>query len=165
MEESEMKRILVSIALVAAAAVPASAASVVAGGTAYAGSGITCSKIAGNFVNGRGNIKISHCTPSGGREYKRAMNEDYSGGEGDLGNLQWNGGGTTTVSNISWSEQPGSNPACPSSSQAYAFASGTVTAVSSSGTGIPAIGDTVSWSVCVGARGQASLQRRTVVHL
>ena len=54
---------------------------------------------------------------------------------------------------------------CPKGTFSRVRASGTVTAVTSTGTGIPAVGDTVSWRVCLSETGNLSLQFGTKIRI
>jgi hypothetical protein len=111
-------------------------------------------------------VYISHCTPKAGKEYKKARIDDYSNTQANLGNLDWNGGAVTTVSGITQSNFAyGSGSVCPANTFFHVDSTGTVTAASSTGIGIPAVGDTVSWQVCVSKRGKLSLQYGTTIDL
>jgi hypothetical protein len=128
------------------------------------GSGITCTEITGNVNFGQ--VHISHCTPKAGKKYKKASIDDYSNTQGNLGNLDWNGGAVTTVSGITQTDFGyGSGSVCPAGTFSHVVSTGTVTAASSSGTGIPAVGDTVRWQVCLSNTGILSLQFGSTVDL
>ncbi len=164
-----MRRLLTLAGITSAISIPFSFASLAVAGPASAGpasvtGGITCSTITGN-VN-RGQVVISHCKPKAGQAYKSATIDDYSNTQGNLGNLDWVGGAVTTVSDITQTNFAyGAGGVCPANTFSHVDSSGTVTAASSSGTGIPALGDTVSWKVCLAQRGKLSLQFGTKIHM
>jgi hypothetical protein len=156
-----MRRLLTLAVVATAISIPVSFGSLAVGGAAFASGGITCSKITGNVI--RGKLTISHCTPIAGRSFKKAVINDYLRQQGALGNLDWNGGAVTTVSGVT-AVGSGDTSVCPAPAVGI-DSSGTVTAVSSTGIGIPALGDTVSWHVCVSSRGKLSLQTGKSIHL
>ncbi|MBV8463765.1 MAG: hypothetical protein JO368_10750 [Acidimicrobiales bacterium] len=99
-------------------------------------------------------MTISKCSPSGGKGYKSASAPSSSLATG--GNLTWSkSGATTTVGNVVVSNQ--GQGTCKKGNTEYTF-TGSVTAASTSGVGIPAVGDTVSASACVnGKSGKVTL--------
>jgi hypothetical protein len=163
-KEDQVRRLLTLAVIASAISIPVSFGSLTVAGTAFASGGITCSKITGNVNFGQ--VHIGHCTPKAGKKYKKAKIDDYSNTQGNLGNLDWNGGAVTTVSGITQSDFGyGSGTVCPSGTFSYVSSSGTVTAASSTGTGIPAVGDTISWHVCLSNSGVLSLQFGTKIDL
>jgi hypothetical protein len=163
-----MRRLLTVAVLVSATFIPVSAVTLaIAGGVASAGTTITCTFIHGNVNNPTPpGVHIGHCSPSAGPDYAKALIDDYSNTQANLGNLDWKGGAVTTVSNITQSNYAqGAGAVCPAGTFFHVDSSGTVTAASSKGSGIPAVGDTVSWKVCVSNSGKLSLQFHTKIHL
>jgi len=163
-----MRRFLVLIAVASAVSIPVSAGTVVAsGGVALATGGITCAFIHGNVNKTTPpGVHIGDCTPSAGADYKKALIDDYSNTQANLGNLDWNGGAVTSVSNITQTNYAqGAGTVCPAGTFFHVDASGTVSAATSVGTGIPAVGDIISWKVCVSSAGKLSLQYHTKIHL
>jgi len=141
-----MRRMFTVAATVAALAVPASAAMVGMApvGPAGAVSSISCAgvKLVGTLATGT--LTISKCTPSGGKGYKSASGSTAS--LNGTGNLTWSKSGATTTTNISASS-PGQG-VCPKGWTEF-DANGSVMAASTSGVGIPAVGDTVSGTACI----------------
>jgi hypothetical protein len=104
-------------------------------------------------------VVISRCRPKAGKKYKRATIDDYSNTQGNLANLDWNGGAVTTFSGITRSGFAyGAGTVCPVGTFSRLSSSRIVTAASSAGTGISAVGDMVSWQVCLSNTGVLSLQ-------
>jgi hypothetical protein len=143
-----MRRLFTIAAAAAALAVPASIATVgiaQAGNAGAAGSSIQCKSVKLKGTLASGTLTIGKCTPSGGKGYK-----DATGSTAALAvagsNLTWSNSGATTTVSIS-SSSPGQG-VCPNNYLEY-DASGTVTAASTSGVGIPAVGDVVSGTACV----------------
>jgi hypothetical protein len=168
-QKADLMRRLLTLALIASGiSIPVSFGSLAVGGVAYAGSGkITCTEITGNVNKPTPpGVHIGMCSPKAGAEYKTALIDDYSNTQANLGNLDWNGGAVTTVSNISQTGYAqGSGGVCPANTFFHVDSSGTVTASSTTGIGIPAVGDIVSWKVCVSESGKLSLQYHTKIHL
>jgi hypothetical protein len=163
-----MRRLLPTAVLVSTIFIPVSVVTLATGGgVASAGTTITCTLIHGNVNKTTPpGVHIGDCTPSAGPEYAKALIDDYSNTQANLGNLDWNGGAVTTVSNITQSNfAQGAGTVCPAGTFYHVDSSGTVTAASSKGSGIPAVGDAVSWKVCVSTSGKLSLQFHTKIHL
>ncbi len=162
-----MRRLLILAVIASAISIPVSLGSLAVGGPAFAGTGITCTGIHGNVNKPTPpGVHVSVCTPGASQNYEKALIDDYSNTQGNLGNLDWNGGAVTTVSNISQTHYAqGSGGLCPANTAWHVDASGMVTAATSTGTGIPAVGDIVSWKVCVSPSGKLSLQYHTKIHL
>jgi hypothetical protein len=137
--------------------VPTSVAIVGSAGPAFAASAITCSSLKGTVSS---TVTISMCTPFRGKGYKSASAPATSllGG----GNLKWStSGATTTVGNTSVTTVTPNK--CGSSTE-YSF-TGKVTAASTSGRGIPAVGDRVSGKACVSSAGNITLLKGTTLKL
>jgi hypothetical protein len=163
-----MRRLLTVAVLVSATLIPVSVVTLaIGGGVASAGTTITCTFIHGNVNNPTPpGVHIGDCTPAAGPAYAKALIDDYSNTQANLGNLDWKGGAVTTVSNITQSNYAqGPGTVCPAGTFFHVDSAGTVTAASSKGSGIPAVGDTVSWKVCVSTSGKLSLQFHTKIHL
>jgi hypothetical protein len=148
MEGDFMRRLFTIAATAAALAVPASVATagfVQAGPAGAAGSSIACSsvKLKGSLAGGT--LEFSKCTPSGGKGYKDAT-ASTAALEVAGSNLTWSKSGATTTVSITASS-PGQG-VCPKNYLEY-DANGTVTAASTSGVGIPAVGDVISGTACV----------------
>ena len=105
------------------------------------GSGVTCSKLSGSASK---TVTISKCAPSAGPGYGSAS---QPGGNFGVGVLTWARSGATTLgqSTIDLLETRG--PCTGTSEEAYWTS--TVAAASTSGPGIPAVGDPVSAYVCL----------------
>jgi hypothetical protein len=154
-----MRRLLAMAAIAAAITVPATAATVgLAGGSAFAASSISCTSLKGTDS---GTVTIGKCTPSGGKAYKTASGEAASLATG--GNITWKSSGATTTIGDTSVSSPGQG-GCKKKTTEYDF-TGTVTAASTSGTGIPKVGDTVSARACVASSGKLSLVKGTVMEL
>ena len=141
-----MRRLLAVATTVAALAVPASVATVgiLPVGTAGAASGISCSKVKLTGALATGTITISKCTPSAGKTYKSA-----SAGSATLeagGKLVWSSSGATTTVKIT-ATSPGQGP-CKKNFVEF-DANGSVTGASTTGVGIPAVGDTIHAVTCI----------------
>ena len=152
---------LIIAALSSAISVPVTASTLtIGGGIASAHTTITCTLIHGNVNKPTPpGVHIGRCSPSAGPGYAKALIDDYSMTQANLGNLDWNGGAVTTVSKITQSNfADGAGTICPAGTFYHVDSSGTVTAASSKGSGIPEVGDTVSWKVCVSTGGKLSLQ-------
>jgi hypothetical protein len=144
-----MRRILSMAAVVAAMAIPASAAiGVVNAGTAGAASAISCTSLKGTITT---TVTIGKCTPSGGKAFKSASAPASSLASG--GTLTWKpykGSNNTTTVALSVTS-PGQG-GCKKGYSEY-DASGTVTGeTGSSGVGIPVVGDTVYGRACVSSK-------------
>jgi hypothetical protein len=153
-----MRRILTVAAVAVAMSIPVSVATVSLAGTAGAVSTVQCKGLAGTIT---GTVTISKCTPSGGKGYKSASGLATNLATG--GNITWKtSGATTTIGDASATQVVPST--CPKADTGgeYSF-TGQVTAASTSGTGIPAVGDTVSATACIGKTGKISLLKHTVM--
>jgi hypothetical protein len=108
---------------------------------AAGGSGVTCSKLSGSASK---TVTISKCAPSAGPGYGSAS---QPGGNFGVGVLTGARSGATTLgqSTIDLLETRG--PCTGTSEEAYWTS--TVAAASTSGPGIPAVGDPVSAYVCL----------------
>jgi hypothetical protein len=146
-----MRRLLTVAAAAAALSIPASVASVglVSSGSAFAATGITCKGLAGTIT---GNITISKCTPSGGAKYATASAPASSLATG--GKITWKSSGATTTVSLTVTS-PGKGK-CAAGSTEY-DATGKVTAASTKGTGIPAVGQKTAAKTCVSAAGKITL--------
>jgi hypothetical protein len=160
-----MRRLLTVAAVAVAMSIPASAAVVGFAGTAgAAGSSVQCASLKGTIT---GTVTIGKCTPVNPNKkiaklYKTATGESTSLAEG--GNITWNGHATTTIGDASVSGGSSQGP-CKKGYTEYNFA-GTVTAASTSGTGIPAVGDAVNASACVSSKtGKIAIAPGTVMNL
>ncbi len=155
-----MRRILTMVALAATITIPASVAVTTLGsaGPAFASSSVTCSKLKGSDS---GTVTISKCTPSGGKGYKSASGTAATLATG--GNITWKSSKATTTVGDASVTSPGQG-GCKKGSTEYDF-TGKVTAASTSGTGIPAVNDTVSARACVTSKGALSLVKGTVMDL
>jgi hypothetical protein len=147
-----MRRLLAVAAIATAISIPASVATVGFAGPAFAASGVTCTGLKGTDS---GTVTISKCTPSGGKGYKSASGAAASLATG--GTITWSKSSATTTIG------PGQG-GCKKKSTEYDF-SGKVTAASTTGTGIPAVGDSVSARACVTSAGKLSLVKGTVMDL
>jgi hypothetical protein len=129
---------------------------------ATAASSVQCTSLKGTIT---GTVTIAKCTPVNpdkktGKAYKKASGASASLAAG--GNITWNGGATTTIGNASAvSDGQG---VCKKKTTEFSF-TGTVTGASTSGTGIPAVGDVVSASACVASNGKISLAPGSVMNL
>jgi hypothetical protein len=108
---------------------------------------VTCSKFSDNGKTGH--IAVGKCTPKAGHQYSQAL------GETDLvGTLTWTGGATTTIGSVSYTQVQSPWTGCPRSDGAgfglfgETIESDVVTAASTTGSGIPAVGDQVSATFC-----------------
>jgi hypothetical protein len=129
-----------------------------ASGQAFASSSVSCTGLKGTET---GTITISKCSPSGGKGYKSASGASVSLATG--GNITWsNSGATTTIGDTNVSS-PGQG-SCPKKQTEYEY-TGTVTAASTSGTGIPKVNDSVSGEVCVASSGKITLVKGTTLDL
>ncbi len=155
-----MRRLFTMAAVAVAISIPTSVAAVsaVSTGSAFAASSITCSSLKGTVT---GTITIKKCTPSAGKGYKSATGSSGSLATG--GTLTWsNSGATTTVTLVVTSPGQG---LCGKGYSEF-DANGTVTAASTTGTGIPAVGDTTSSKVCVNvAKNKIALVKGTTFSL
>ncbi len=153
-----MRRILTVVAIAATITIPASVATLGAAGPAFASSSVSCTSLKGSDT---GTVTIGKCTPSGGKGYKTASGAAATLATG--GNITWkNSGATTTVGDASVTS-PGQG-GCKKKTTEYDF-SGKVTAASTTGVGIPAVGDTVSARACVTSSGKLSLVKGTSMEL
>jgi hypothetical protein len=160
-----MRRLLTVVAVAAAMSIPASAAVVGFAGTAgAAGSSVQCTSLKGTIS---GTVTIAKCTPANPNKkvaklYKKATGTSASLATG--GNITWNGGATTTIGDATVGGGSSQGP-CKKGNTEYTF-SGTVTAASTSGTGIPAVGDAINASACVSSKtGKIALAPGTVMNL
>jgi hypothetical protein len=153
-----MRRLLKVAALAAAITIPASVATFSAAGPAFAASGVTCTSLKGSDS---GNVTIGKCTPSGGKGYKTASGAAVSLATG--GTITWKSSKATTTIGDTSTSSPGQG-GCKKGSTEYDF-SGQVTAASTSGVGIPAVGDAVSARACVTSKGGLSLVKGTKMDL
>lgn len=153
-----MRRLLTVFAIAAAVSVPASVATVGLSAPAFAASGITCTSLKGSDSS---TITIGKCSPSGGKGYKTASGTAISLATG--GSITWKSSGATTTIGDTSTSSPGQG-GCKKKSTEYDF-SGKVTAASTSGTGIPAVGDAVSARACVASNGKLSLVKGTSMAL
>ena len=138
-----MRRLLTVAAAAAALSIPASVAGVglVSSGSAFAATGITCKGLAGTIT---GTITISKCTPTGGAKYTTATAPAKSLAR--VGTITWHSSGAkTTVTLTVTSPTPGK---CAAGSTEF-DATGKVTAATTKGTGIPAVGQTTAAKTCV----------------
>ena len=138
-----MRRLFTVAATAVALSIPASVATigVVQAGTAAAASSITCTSLKGTVT---GTITIGKCTPSGGKGYKSASGSSAALATG--GTITWSSSGATTTISLTVT-----SPGQGGCGKGYVEfdASGSVTAASTSGTGIPAVGDATSARACV----------------
>ncbi len=141
-----MRRLFTVAAVAAALAVPASIATAgfVEAGTAGAASAIQCSSVKLKGTLAGGTLTFGKCTPSGGKGYKDATATTAALLAG--GNLTWSNSGATTT--VTFSDSSPGQGACSKGYDEY-DATGSVTAASTSGVGIPAVGDVTSGRVCV----------------
>jgi hypothetical protein len=153
-----MRRLSVVSVAVVTLLIPASLAVIGLAGTASAASSVACSKTTGKES---GSVTITDCTPSAGKSYKKATVPALDLAEG--GTITWNGGATTTIGDPDSSGGTGQGT-CKKKNLEYFF-SGVVTAASTSGAGIPAVGDAVSASACLSSSGKISLAPGTVLEL
>jgi hypothetical protein len=143
-----MRRLFAVAATAAALAIPASMAAigVVPAGTAgAAGSSIACSSVKLKGTLAAGTLTFGKCTPSGGKGYKTGS-ASTSALDSSSGTITWSKSGATTTVSISASS-PGQG-VCPKNYVEY-DANGHVTAASTTGTGIPAVGDVISGKACI----------------
>jgi hypothetical protein len=151
-----MRRRLLTLAAVAAAiSIPVSTATVVVGGSnAFAASSISCASLKGTDT---GTVTIGKCTPSGGKGYKDATGSAATLATG--GNITWSkSGATTTIGDTNATEV--TNTGCSKKDSEYEF-TGSVTGASTSGTGIPKVGDAVQAYACLASSGKVSLAKGT----
>jgi hypothetical protein len=146
-----MRRLLTVAAVAAAMSIPASAAVVGFAGTAGAAtSSVHCASLKGTIS---GTVTIAKCTPVNpdkktAKAYKKATGASASLATG--GNITWSGGATTTIGSATVGGGTSQGP-CKKGNLEYTF-SGTVSAASTSGTGIPAVGDAVNAAACVSSK-------------
>ena len=154
-----MRRLVMAASAALALSIPAGAVIVGGAAPAWAGSSVMCTGLKGTITT---TVTISKCSPSGGKGYKSASAPSSSLATG--GSVTWSkSGATTTIGNVN-TTSPGQGP-CKKGSTEYVF-TGTVTAASTSGTGIPAVGDAVSGSACVASKGgKISLAPGTTMNL
>lgn len=154
-----MRRLVMAASAVIALSIPVGVAVTGSSAPAFAGgSSIQCTGLKGTET---GTVTISKCTPSGGKGYKSASAPSADLATG--GNLTWsNSSATTTVGDVS-TMSPGQG-SCPKKNIEYEF-SGTVTAASTSGSGIPAVGDAVTGDACVSSKGKITLLKGTTIGL
>jgi len=161
-----MRRLTAAVATAIALAVPTSVASLGMAGTAGAAastvaaksSAVTCASLKGTIT---GSVTISKCSPSGGAGYKSATAPSSSLAGG--GNLTWSkSGATTTIGDTSASTVTPNK--CGTKGTEYSF-TGKVTAASTKGKGIPAVGSAVKALACVASSGSVTLLKGTTIHL
>jgi hypothetical protein len=137
-----MRRLLTGAAVAVALSIPASVAAVgvVSSAPAFASSSITCTSLKGTIT---GTVTIGKCTPSGGKGYKSASAPASSLASG--GTLTWTKSGATTTVSLSVT-----SPGQGGCKKGYVEedATGSVTAASTTGAGIPAVGDATSARAC-----------------
>jgi hypothetical protein len=151
-----MRRLLTGAAVAVALSIPASVAAVgvVSSAPAFASSSISCTSLKGTIS---GSITIGKCTPSGGKGYKTASAPAASLASG--GTITWKKSGATTTLSLA-ATSPGQG-GCKKGYLEY-DATGSVTAASTTGVGIPAVGDTTSARACVDAtNGKIALVKGT----
>lgn len=153
------RRILTMVAVAAAVSIPVSATTVVvSGSSAFAASSVSCASLKGTDT---GTVTLKKCTPSGGKGYKSASGSAATLATG--GNITWsNSGATTTIGDTSYSSV--TNTGCSKKDSEYEF-TGTVTAASTSGTGIPKVGDSVQAFACLASSGAIKLAKGTTAEL
>jgi hypothetical protein len=153
-----MRRIATVAAIALAMSIPVGVATVSLAGTAGASSSIQCTGLKGTIT---GNVTISKCTPSGGKGYKSA-----TGVATDLassGTLTWKSSKATTGIDDGSANTVTPN-ACGKKGTEYSFTA-TVSSASTTGTGIPAVGDAVSADACVSSKGAITLLKGTKMEL
>lgn len=140
-----MRRLKAGVAAVVALSIPVSAAwiGVAQMGSAGAASAIACKGLTGSVT---GDITISKCTPSGGAGYKDGVANAESLVSGG-GEITWFSSKATTTVKLGTPKTVTPNK-CPKGATEYAV-TGSVTAASTKGTGIPAVGDSVAGEACV----------------
>jgi hypothetical protein len=152
-----MKKLFTVAAFAVAISVPVGVSIAAMPGVAGAASSITCKGLTGKIT---GNVTISKCTPTGGAGYKTASAPAVNLATG--GNITWKtSNATTTIGNAVVS-----NPTnkCGTKGTEYSF-TGSVTAASTVGKGIPKVGDAVSALACVSSTGAITLLPRTTMKL
>ena len=156
-----MRRRLMTMAAVAAAlTIPVSAATVIGSGSnAFASSSIQCTSLKGTIT---GTVTIGKCTPSGGKGYKTASGTSTS--LASSGTLTWSKSKATTGIDDGNAVGPITGTKCSKKDTAYSFTA-TVSAASTTGTGIPKVGDAVSATACVAKSGKITLEPGTVMEL
>jgi hypothetical protein len=154
-----MRRILAVAIIASAISVPATVATLgMASGQAFASSSVSCTGLKGSAT---GTITISKCSPSGGKGYKSASGTGAELATG--GNITWkSSGATTTIGDASFNDE--GQGSCKKNDTEYSY-TGQVTGASTTGTGIPAVGDTVSGDVCLTSSGKVSLVKGTSLNL
>jgi len=142
-----MRRILAVAATTAALAVPASVVTlgIAPVGVAGAASTVQCTGLKLKGALATGTITISKCTPSAGKTYKSASASSPTLLAG--GNLVWSTSGATTGVSVA-ATSPGVG-VCTKKGYVEFDANGTVTGASTSGVGIPQVGDTIHAVVCI----------------
>jgi hypothetical protein len=129
-----MRRCLAVVAITAAMLVPTSVAALAVGEQAAFASSLSCRLSMGNLY---GAVRVNTCSPSGGSNYKSAKAPTAVLTSG--GTFKWNGGATTTIGNMF--------VPIPLAPPCFLY-QGTVTAASTSGPGIPAVGDRFQALIC-----------------
>jgi hypothetical protein len=148
-----MRRLLVTVTVVATLALPATFSAFALSSPASAASGVSCQKLTGTIT---GDITISKCTP------KSKTNKTASGLAVSLassGTLTWSKSGQTT--NVTLSTSSPGQGACKAGSTEYDV-TGTVTGGTSTYT---QSGDAVSGKACVTSGGSLSLVKKSVMTL
>ncbi len=144
-----MLRRFTMAAMVLAVSIPASAATIgmASAGPAFAGSSVACTRMTGSETSKAGfsAFTIGRCTPSGGRGYKSATGLSNVLNPG--GRLTWSLSGATT--DITISSQIVLVPGACGRVHVEVDITGTVTGASTTGVGVPALGDFVSARFCV----------------
>ena len=156
-----MRRLVMASAVIIALSVPITVGTVALAGPATAASGIQCKGIKGNIA---GNVTISKCKPSGGAGYKTATGVATS--LASSGTLTWSKSGATTTIHGGSATAVSPNKCAPAKGGGGEFTfTATVSAASTVGTGIPAVGDSVSATACISSTGAITLLPHTVMHL
>ena len=143
-----MRRLFAVAATAAALAIPASVAAigVVPAGTAgAAGSSIACSSVKLKGTLAAGTLTFGKCTPSGGKGYKTGS-ASTAALDSPSGTITWSkSSAAATVSISASSPGQGVCPRITSSTTPMAPSH----AASTTGTGIPAVGDVISGKACI----------------
>ena len=156
-----MRRLFTVAAAAVALSIPASVAGVglVSSGSAFAASSITCKSLKGTIT---GTITIGKCTPSGGKGYKSASGS--AAALAGTGTLTWSKSGGTTTVTITSTTSPGQG-GCKNGYAEF-DALGSVTAASTTGTGVPVVGDDTTARACVDTtNGKITLVKGTTFSL
>jgi hypothetical protein len=158
-----MHRLKAVVATAVALSIPASVAwiGVAQVGPAAAASTIQCKGLSGAVT---GTITISKCKPSGKKGYKSGTGSPTSMIAPAGGKITWSNSGATTTVKLGAPTAVTPN-VCTGGATEYAV-SGTVTAASTTGVGIPAVGDAVTAKACVASGTEAmTLVKKTTFAL